>query len=311
MNRTLKILLIITLLLCVTASLIYASPRYRRKLRNRRQARVLLIEEQPISESAKSFFPWYEMPATTLTDDQEIITHYTTIDGERRRNFTMLYDHSDKLSLWVAYPMHQCYLGEQSRTDAWGFDPQIPSSSQFNMKRSGFIDDKGYSSYDRGHQIPSADRTVNREANAATFYYSNMTPQQSSFNRGLWGRLEEFVRDNTPAADTLWVVTGCVMTTPDSNTLLRAKHKSHSDSISVPQAYYKVLLRSSVRGALPTDASAECIGFWMPNAAPSSSHLTTSYAVSINYIEQLTGIDFFPGLSDQTESHFDPSIWQW
>lgn len=311
MNKTLKIALIVTLLLCVAVSLIYASPRGRRKLRRGRKTRVTLVETQPVSEATKSFLSWCELPITTLTDDQEIITHYTTIDGQRRRNFTMLYDHSDKLSLWVAYPMHACYLGDAERTEAWAFDPRIPSSEQFNMKRSGFIDDNGYSSYDRGHQIPSADRTVNHEANAATFYYSNMTPQQSSFNRGLWGRLEEFVRDNTPATDTLWVVTGCVMTTPDSPTLLRAAHKTYGDSISVPRAYFKVLLRSSVSGSLPTDSSAECVGFWMPNAAPTSSKLTTAYAVSVNHIEQLTGIDFFPGLSDQTESQCDTSIWKW
>ena len=311
MNRTLRILLIVVLLLCVTATLIYASPRGRRKLRRSRRAQTTLVETQAVSEPVKSFLPWYEMPIATHTDDQEIITHYTTIDGERRRNFTMLYDHSDKLSLWVAYPMHSCYLGEQGRTDAWAFDPSLPQQAQLNMKRSGFIDDNGYSSYDRGHQIPSADRTVNHEANAATFYYSNITPQQSSFNRGLWGRLEEFVRDNTPATDTLWVVTGCVMTTPEAPTLLKAAHKSHGDSISVPRAYFKALLRSSVRGTLPTDSSAECIGFWMPNAAPTSSKLTTAYAVSINHIEELTGIDFFPGLSDQTEEHFDPTLWQW
>ncbi|MBR5455312.1 MAG: hypothetical protein IKV60_05910, partial [Rikenellaceae bacterium] len=91
MNRTLRILLIVALLLCVTVSLVYASPRGRRKLRRGRKARVVIVETQSVSKPAKSFHPWCEMPIATLTDDQEIITHYTTIDGQRRRNFTMLY----------------------------------------------------------------------------------------------------------------------------------------------------------------------------------------------------------------------------
>lgn len=259
---------------------------------------------------------WRELPAiapldTVAPSDREFVTHYIEVDGVRRRNFSMLYDHSDKLALWVAYPMHACYLGGAGRSDAWAFDPAIPRLSQMNMARSGFTDDNGYSTYDRGHQIPSADRTVSREANAATFYYTNMTPQQSGFNRGLWGKLEAFVRNNVPVTDTLWVVTGCVLTTPEHPTPLRATHNSYGDSISVPRAYFKALLRSTVCGSLPTDTTAECIGFWLPNAAPASGKLTSVWAVSINHLEELTGFDLFPGLSDITEGHLDPTVWRW
>ncbi|MBQ8863652.1 MAG: DNA/RNA non-specific endonuclease [Rikenellaceae bacterium] len=254
---------------------------------------------------------WCELPAFEEDSDSEFITHYTTIEGERRRNFSMLYDHSAKIAVWVAYPIHDCYLGKAARTDAWAFDPMVGQQSQMNMRRSGFTDDNGYGSYDRGHQIPSADRTANAEANAATFYYTNMTPQQSNFNRGLWGKLEAFVRNNVPASDTLWVVTGCALTTPEHPTPLYASHNTYGGRIAVPRAYFKVLLRSSVRGTTPDDTTAECIGFWLPNEAPSSTKLNSSWAVSVNQIESLTGYDFFPGLSDSVEEKFDPALWKW
>ncbi|MBP3425922.1 MAG: DNA/RNA non-specific endonuclease [Rikenellaceae bacterium] len=303
--------ILIYIILIFTVADVVASPHRRR--RRARRARVAFVASTVNSDTMPTVATcvWRELPAINPADDQEFITHYTDIDSLRRRNFSMLYDHSDKLALWVAYPMHSCYLGAAGRSDAWAFDPIIPRPSQMNMSRSGFIDDNGCSTYDRGHQIPSADRTVSRQANAATFFYSNMTPQQSSLNRGLWGKLESFVRNNTPAADTLWVVTGCVLTTAEQPVPLRAAHKTHGDSITVPRAYFKVLLRSTVCGSLPSDTTAECIGFWIPNAAPASGKLTSALSVSVNHLEELTGYDFFPGLSDTAEEHLDPSVWKW
>jgi DNA/RNA endonuclease G (NUC1) len=253
---------------------------------------------------------WYEIPEICHSDDTHFITHYTTIDGERRRNYSMLYDYSDKLALWVAYPIHACYLGDEGRSDAWGFDPVVPRENQMNMYRSGFTDDNGYSSYDRGHQIPSADRTASRQANAATFYYTNMTPQQSSFNRGLWGRLEAFARENMPEQDTIFVVTGCVMTTSEQPTPMFATHNTHGDRMAVPRAYFKAMVRSRVQGQLPNDHNAECIAFWMPNASPTSSKLTPTWAISITRLEELCGFELFTRLSDKTKSTLDTSIWE-
>ena len=37
--------------------------------------------------------------------------------------------------------------------------------------------ERGIDGYDRGHQLPSADRLTTKADNATTFYYTNITPQ--------------------------------------------------------------------------------------------------------------------------------------
>ncbi len=254
---------------------------------------------------------WSELPAIEPESGERFVTHFTQLQGDRRRNYSMLYDTENKVALWVAYPLHECYLGSSGRSEAWDFDPVVPITQQCDMSRAGFVDQNGYSSYDRGHQLPSADRTVDNATNAATFYYTNMTPQQSSFNRGLWGTLEEFVRKNIPAQDTLFVVTGCALTTTEEPTILYATHKSFGETIAVPRAHFKVLVRSSHKGTLPNDSNAECIGFWLPNASATGTKLNASLAMSVSQIEELTGFEFFPYLSDGTKERLNTSTWQW
>lgn len=254
---------------------------------------------------------WSELPSIIPETGERFITHFTQLNGKRRRNYSMLYDTDNKVALWVAYPLHSCYMGSSGRTEAWDFDPVVPITQQCDMSRAGFIDDNGYSAYDRGHQLPSADRTIDNDTNAATFYYTNMTPQQSSFNRGLWGSLEEFVRKNVPEQDTLFVVTGCALTTPDEPTILYARHKTFGEYIAVPRAYFKVLVCSSRNGSLPQDDNAKCIGFWLPNASATGTKLNASLAMSVSQIESLTGFEFFPYLSDEAKSRLNTSTWKW
>ncbi len=80
-----------------------------------------------------------------------------------------MYDKSDRIAYWVAYPHNQMYIGSASRTDAWQPDPDFAAADQAYLYN-------GITGYDRGHQIPSADRTCTTEANTQTFYFTNMTP---------------------------------------------------------------------------------------------------------------------------------------
>ena len=254
---------------------------------------------------------WYELPDVDFAEDLQFVTHFTSIGGKEVRNFSLLYDYTYKVAHWVAYPLHDSYMGLSGRSEEWDFDPVIPKTYQMNMARSGFLDEMGYSSYDRGHQLPSADRTIDDETNAATFYYTNMTPQQSSFNRGMWSSLEEFVRYNVPPSDTLYVVTGCAMTTTDQPKPLFASHKTYGDRIAVPRAYFKVLVRSSTVGVRPNDTNAECIAFWLPNVSMTGTKLNASMAISVSELERLSGFEFFPELSDKTKQQLDTSDWKW
>lgn len=97
--------------------------------------------------------------------DYQYVTHYASLDNKRVRNYSLCFDKSKKAALWVAYPIHAAYMRTGKRTDAWAFDPIIPEDVQANC-----IERSYRGSYDRGHQIASADRLSTYEMNAQLLY---------------------------------------------------------------------------------------------------------------------------------------------
>lgn len=264
------------------------------------------VETTPVEPD---FHGWMELPQIPeqLPENQKVITHYETFGGRYGRSFTMMYDTEEKLSYWVAYPLHPVYFGKAIRQDLFPFDPEVPSSLQMpvNGKYNGYR----YNSYQRGHQIPSADRTATQPANDQTFYITNMTPQNGTLNMGEWARLEAFVRTKASQSgrqDTLYVVTGCVIRTASDNSVDYLPKEGVKGAI--PKAYFKVLLRTnSGKAKFPSDYDAQCIGFWMENTAP--AHDYQKYVKTVAEIEALTGQTFFPALSAATKSRYWLGDW--
>ena len=68
---------------------------------------------------------WLELPAVEDEEGRAFIYHTAEVDGQQKRNYSMLYDAAGRIALWVAYPLCGDYIGS-GRTDAWGYDPKIP-----------------------------------------------------------------------------------------------------------------------------------------------------------------------------------------
>jgi len=251
---------------------------------------------------------WLELPELISQDGYKTITHYTSMNvsntNKTVRNYSMLYDTKEKIAYWVAYPLHSSYIGSTDRTDEWAFDPVLAQSEQGNFIK-GFVS-LGYSGFDRGHQIPSADRTNTRAANEQTFYYTNITPQNSTLNQGVWANLEDQCRSWMPKYDTLYVVTGAVLKTVGNNETVTYM-KDHSNSqIAKPNYYYKVLLGKKGN-------TYKSIGFWFENKSYQSNKDFINYAKNVRDIERLTGFNFFSNLpqstQDEVESTFKAQDW--
>jgi len=131
-----------------------------------------------------------------------------------------------------------------------------------------------------------------------SFYFSNMSPQVPGFNRGIWKRLEEQVRTWAVDNKAVYVITGPV--------LKKELPTIGSEHISVPELFYKVVLDYT----LP---DVKAIAFVLPNQ--SSTKSLSIYTVTIDSVEALTGIDFFPQLPDDQEklieSSTDYASWNW
>lgn len=245
-------------------------------------------------KAATASFKWLELPETDATDGMDFLWHLVDINGKMVRNYSCYWNYSDRVSIWVAYPLCKDYLGSLGRSDAWGFDPLLPAVSQQNVSGGYWAGNNGY--YDRGHQIPSADRTANYAMNAATFYGTNMTPQKNSFNAGLWASLESKVRDWSRSSDTLYVVTGCVLDGAKYYALDRASNK-----ITAPAAYYKAVLRYAPSSSTGLGhAGYMGCAVWMEHKeTASSAKMDKTYSMSIDALEQKLGIDLFVNLPDK------------
>jgi endonuclease G len=159
-------------------------------------------------------------------------------------------------------------------------------------------DDKDYSKsgYDRGHLAPAGDMTWSKEAMYDCFSYLNISPQSPNLNRGVWKQLEDKVREWASLEDSIYIITGGVL---KDNLPTIGK-----DKVAVPQLYYKVILEYSNEGR-------KGIAFLIPNT--DAHQEIANYAVTIDSIENLTGINFFPlmpaNIANELEGNIDLQKW--
>lgn len=260
---------------------------------------------------------WAELPVCEERNGYLYRTHYGQLGAKMdARNYTICFDPEVRASLWVAYPLHTSHMtgnGDRNRS-SFGYDPTVESSLQANLSRSY----NGW--YDRGHQLPAADRKCSQEMMDQTFYSTNITPQQGNFNQNKWGALEGRVR-GFACADTLYVVTGAYFDGEQHNSTIDASTKDCSGNVCpTPTHYYKALLRTSKgnTGRSITEATEavqlRAIVFWMEHANTESiTTITSADCISVAELERRTGFTFFPMIDDAIEQEVKesavPSLW--
>jgi endonuclease G, mitochondrial len=218
-----------------------------------------------------------------LREKDKVISH---------TGFSLLFSNNHKQAVWVAYELTKEETNKiYSRTDRFIPDPKISTGTANNNDylRSGF---------DRGHLAPASDMGWSAEAMAESFYYSNISPQAPSFNRGIWKKLEELTRTWAVENEAVCITTGPVL---EKNLPSLGANK-----VSVPRFFYKVILDHK-------EPEIKAIGFIMPNEG--SSLPLQNFAVSIDSVEALTGLDFFHLLPDSLESVVEKKVciecWSW
>lgn len=238
---------------------------------------------------------WLELPA--IPEGTDAFTHSMNIGSVKTRNYSFIWDYDNLVAPWVAYPLCKWNIGSNvKRTNAWGLDPLLPEGKQSVLFKGFGEGNNGW--YARGHQIPSADRLTSYDSNAMTFYGTNMTPQiHSGFNEDIWATLEGKVRSWANSSDTLYVVTGCVIDYKAGETVKYALD-NYGKRVTVPTAYYKVVLRYMKSSTIGYSGYAAC-AVWLDHKVYSSSSINSSYSMSVDDLEKRTGFDFFVNLPAQ------------
>lgn len=240
-------------------------------------------DNTPLKHLKATLIPHLEIPKTGSKD--KLITH---------TGYTLLYNEKHEQASWVAYELTKAEtISKFDRTDKFQVDPMV---------KTGTADGKDYEGcgYDRGHLAPAADMCWSEITADESFYYSNMSPQAPSFNRGLWKRTEKLVRDWAAENGSLYIVTGPVLS--------KGLKTIGKNQVSVPDYYYKVILDYS-------NPDVKAIGFVMPNDTLKNPNSPSRYAVAIDSVEKLTGIDFFSALPDDQEALIEKTLcidcWSW
>ena len=242
---------------------------------------------------------WLELPACVEGDGREVLVHsmdggkYLGKDKSGTRNWSCYWDYKEHLSLWVAYPLNNSLKGSGTgRTEAWGFDKLLPQDIQPDLRNNSYG-----GGWTRGHQIPSADKQRNYAENASTYVSTNMTPQQYDFNGGIWANLEGKVRNYAAVADTLYVVTGALF---DGSTSVSGN--SSGFRVKIPTHYFKALLYKGTSAYAKDTDGFLMAGFLLPHDKSIAGGNCLSYRMSIDELEEKTGIDFFPNLEKRNAS---------
>ncbi|MFN4233563.1 MAG: DNA/RNA non-specific endonuclease [Bacteroidia bacterium] len=208
--------------------------------------------------------------STQNTDKSEMLKFAPTCFKSdtllKRTAYFASYSFAHGQSEWVLYNLRKEHLfGDEKRKNNFKADPDLNNaiSSQIFTK----------SGYDRGHLAPAADFSWSQQAMVESFYMSNISPQLPGFNRGIWKKLEDKVRTWAYEKQDLLIIVGPIL----NDTLKKLK-----DRVSIPAIFYKIILDKKQN---------EAIAFLMKNE--SSNFPLHNFAVSVDSVEKLSGLDFF------------------
>ena len=225
-----------------------------------------------------------ELKLKKITGDLKLWAFPEKIEGEEiihHSAFSLSYNEAHEQANWVAHIITKDVLyGAVSRTNDFRVDPKVSTATVDSA-------DYWYSGFDRGHLAPSADFRWSKKALSESYYYSNMSPQRPELNRESWAKLENQVREWAIDAGQVYVITGPVLRED------LPKIPQGTERVSIPELFYKVIIDYE-------GPEYKGIGFVLPNKK--ADYRVIDYAVSIDSIEQLTGINFFPNLPDSIEN---------
>lgn len=213
----------------------------------------------------------YELPATLSDRPEQIL---------RRKGYTVSYNKDTKCPNWVAWHLTKTHTyGKHQRSQE-----QFTEDSVVGVPRA--TDWDYYNSrYDRGHMCPAGDNKWDAEAMRQSFLFTNICPQNHGLNKYEWNDVEMLCRAWARQYGAIDIVCG-----PIYDAHAEPKYIGRG-KVRVPQRFFKVVLCRT--------GNPKAIGFIYDNEGrkqPMREHV-----YSVDEVERITGIDFFPALDDQVE----------
>ncbi|GHU67057.1 endonuclease [Bacteroidia bacterium] len=218
-----------------------------------------------------------EIPAKIAGRQEQIINHI---------GYTVSYNSDWKIPNWVAYELTKEEVeGVIPRGNNFIPDPEV------KYGQSATTDDYKNSGWDRGHMAPAGDMKWSEQAMKESFYLSNICPQNKNLNSGIWKDLEEQVRALASQKGNIYVVCGPIVS--------KQPKTIGSNNVAIPDAFFKVLLQND-------NDNWTAIAFMFANE--SGRKPLSTYAMSVEDMQMITDIDFFPALPDSMERAVESQV---
>ncbi len=219
-----------------------------------------------------------------------------------KSQFVMSYNSYRGTPNWVSWHLSSAWLGSTPRQDDFRADNSLPS----NFYKVTHTDYTG-SGFDRGHNCPSADRTLTVADNSATFLMSNMIPQAPNNNQKTWANLENYCRTLVSQGNELYVIMGSYGTGGDGS----AGYKTTiaAGKVTVPNRIWKVIvvLPNGTGDAARVTSSTRVIAIDTPN----SNSLNTNWGVyrtTVDAIEAQMGYNLLSNVSSSVQAVIEAKV---
>lgn len=225
-----------------------------------------------------------------------------------RDQYLLSYNKIRRTANYVAWKLESAHIGSSGRSNNFALDMELEQylheTSTYRAVDAG--DYKG-SCFDRGHQVPSADRTDTISNNEKTFLMSNMIPQTAYTNRVVWEHLEQHSRDLVQKqGKKLFIVAGPIFDKPMGAI-------GPEKDIQIPSKNFKLIyVMNPGQSPGEVDARTPAIAVIMPNMLQNGSTdlsdkkelckpVSTSnpdrrdwekYRTTLSEVERLTGLKF-------------------
>ncbi len=217
----------------------------------------------------------YELPAPLKGKPEQIL---------KREAYTVSYNKTTRNPNWVAWHLTKSHTyGRISR------DKEIFTEDTSVGTPRATDNDYYTSRYDRGHMCPAGDNKWSNTAMTESFLFTNVCPQNHGLNKYEWNDLEMLCRDWAREYGSVDIVCGPIYYGQgDQKTIGKNK-------VWVPDAFFKVVLCR--KGA------SKAIGFIYRNEG--RKQRMEDAVCTVDEVERLTGIDFFPSLKDDVEERVE------
>lgn len=199
-----------------------------------------------------------------------------------------------KFADWVAYrlTMHEVD-GDLTVERNWKADPWLAPEETLEPSPDDYKNAYGDLYSDRGHQAPLASFKGSRHA-SHTNYLSNITPQKSELNQGVWVKMENKIRDIVKDVGEVYVMTGPVY--ERAMPPLPYADEAHK----VPSGYWKII-------CIQEGNSINVAAFFFDQDTPRNAQIL-DHQKTVDEIEQMTRLDFLWELADNQESQIESRV---